>query len=684
MISPNLFTKHKGLFFFVISSLILHISFFIVNPVFSFKIFEKLEDSNGRFLMVEIVDMEGKAERPESLGTQKSGSLEKPKVNGKKAEKVKTAKAAPSREAKLKTAANSEADLKEEKKPEIKPVPEAVPPVEESKEEAPTEQISDLKSDNPEQSINDPSSMEREKGAGDERTEMKEETQAVPAELPQAEESSAEREGTGEAVADLQPSVVEETITAEVKEEAAKDDIQPIISEEIKDEKGKIPEIMENGESGQTPAPETPATPLGSDKETIKDERQKETEEKILDEKRYDLKEMEKEEPLTGKSTQEVTDQSAKIKIAEKEEEPLKKIEEKDEPPAIKKKRTIPFHKMLEPEKDAIIGIPLGRPFIQITAPAKGKVASRVQSVSGRAQGKGITRVVLSVNGENTIIPLQDGRFLWDAVLRDGKNTISGTVRDMDGKSASHTVMVEVLPPKNVFGLSIDEPAGELEYPVAKVRGRVEDATVDTVKLILNGEFFETSVEDGHFERTVLFKERENALQAEAMNSRGLTVRTEPLNVLVKNPLLADILIHLVWSDTEVELHSALSWKERANLEDEKAVPREAAMVELISGVEGYGENIYSVGKAGDGAYTLKVLGRRGTDCRLVVSLNPSGKVRVFEKRLPEGEKWFVGRFLMPEGVFWDEDEWFSGSLEDSYSITKYKSPEGVTWKELK
>jgi hypothetical protein len=41
-------------------------------------------------------------------------------------------------------------------------------------------------------------------------------------------------------------------------------------------------------------------------------------------------------------------------------------------------------------------------------------------------------------------------------------------------------------------------------------------------------------------------------------------------------------------------------------------------------------------------------------------------------------------RFLMPEALFWDDTDRFSGSIEDSRSVTKFRYETGLTWKEEK
>jgi hypothetical protein len=41
-------------------------------------------------------------------------------------------------------------------------------------------------------------------------------------------------------------------------------------------------------------------------------------------------------------------------------------------------------------------------------------------------------------------------------------------------------------------------------------------------------------------------------------------------------------------------------------------------------------------------------------------------------------------KFLVPEAIFWDDDDRFTGSMEDSDSVTKFNSDTGLVWKEGK
>jgi hypothetical protein len=41
-------------------------------------------------------------------------------------------------------------------------------------------------------------------------------------------------------------------------------------------------------------------------------------------------------------------------------------------------------------------------------------------------------------------------------------------------------------------------------------------------------------------------------------------------------------------------------------------------------------------------------------------------------------------KFILPEGIFWDDEEYFSGKIEDSDAMTKFNQKTGFVWKEIK
>ena len=52
--------------------------------------------------------------------------------------------------------------------------------------------------------------------------------------------------------------------------------------------------------------------------------------------------------------------------------------------------------------------------------------------------------------------------------------------------------------------------------------------------------------------------------------------------------------------------------------------------------------------------------------------------------RLGSSGKVVLARVLLPQGVLWEQDAWFSGSSESVDTVTKFRFPDGIRWAERK
>ena len=59
----------------------------------------------------------------------------------------------------------------------------------------------------------------------------------------------------------------------------------------------------------------------------------------------------------------------------------------------------------------------------------------------------------------------------------------------------------------------------------------------------------------------------------------------------------------------------------------------------------------------------------------------PRGKTKHLGTKTISG-KAVIARIMMPEGILWEDESAFTGSIKDSSSITKFNTDTGVTWKE--
>ena len=43
-----------------------------------------------------------------------------------------------------------------------------------------------------------------------------------------------------------------------------------------------------------------------------------------------------------------------------------------------------------------------------------------------------------------------------------------------------------------------------------------------------------------------------------------------------------------------------------------------------------------------------------------------------------------MARILLPQGILWEQDDWFTGQSQSADSVTKFRLPDGVAWTERK
>lgn len=90
---------------------------------------------------------------------------------------------------------------------------------------------------------------------------------------------------------------------------------------------------------------------------------------------------------------------------------------------------------------------------------------------------------------------------------------------------------------------------------------------------------------------------------------------------------------------------------------------------------------------AGDGFYEFKAAAQTESPVRAEFSLafnrpDIAKKKRAIGARVV-GKDTTIVKIMMPEGIIWDDNDAFDGNIEDSQSVTKYKS-DGVVWKQYK
>ena len=89
---------------------------------------------------------------------------------------------------------------------------------------------------------------------------------------------------------------------------------------------------------------------------------------------------------------------------------------------------------------------------------------------------------------------------------------------------------------------------------------------------------------------------------------------------------------------------------------------------------------------AGIYEFIAEPAGDKSTSAAFLLKLYEAGSKA---KTKPCGRKTIAGKtvivkILMPEGILWDDETAFTGSMEDSDSVTKFNSDTGLLWKEYR
>jgi len=91
---------------------------------------------------------------------------------------------------------------------------------------------------------------------------------------------------------------------------------------------------------------------------------------------------------------------------------------------------------------------------------------------------------------------------------------------------------------------------------------------------------------------------------------------------------------------------------------------------------------------AEEGVYDLTIRSADGkpVTASFVLKMHESGKGAVTKnlgkRTLPDGA--LLARILMPEGLLWDDESYFTGTMEDSDSITRFHTETGLVWREFR
>ena len=232
--------------------------------------------------------------------------------------------------------------------------------------------------------------------------------------------------------------------------------------------------------------------------------------------------------------------------------------------------------------------------------------------------------------------------------------------------------------------------AGQSEKKVVAVKGKVSGYGITSVVLTFGARQRELLVRDGEFESEVVLDEGRNLIRVDTSDVDGKTA-ADTVEVIYAVPVdpaktRIDLVVRVEHNAPGAILSTSHKWAPHPLSKG----PGQAVAPEFKVDGGSKGGTV-SVSKAVPGIYTIGV----GYDTTASGPAEATFEVTVFgydparrknRKIGPvrlEGKGFIPAvRLLMPEGVFWEDDGWFSGVMESGRTTTKYKMPEGIVWKE--
>jgi len=318
------------------------------------------------------------------------------------------------------------------------------------------------------------------------------------------------------------------------------------------------------------------------------------------------------------------------------------------------------------------------------------------ETISGRLLGGAAERIVLYVNGEPITVGPTQRAFELSVPLQPGPNRLRAVATNAAGLEAEDMISVQYVPPPPIGGIVLTTPADDLtlgpdDPPVVVVEGQVEDQAIGTVWIVANDRRVAVPAREGRFRKALVVSEPLLRLWAETETSAngGLSRRSQTVTVHSAGATTSTGVLVVQWplgtesSDVEV----SATWRAQADRLD--APVQTVRLAALAKAGDGAPAEIFYLRGVKPGVYTLAVRSRAtapSTDIRstFYVPAKIGFSARPLAPARLNGGRTVLTRILMPYGILWSQDDWFSGLSESVDTVTKFRVPEGISWVERK
>lgn len=226
--------------------------------------------------------------------------------------------------------------------------------------------------------------------------------------------------------------------------------------------------------------------------------------------------------------------------------------------------------------------------------------------------------------------------------------------------------------------------------PFVVVEGKAEDRTIGSVWVVVNGRQTMVPVRDGRFRHIVPATDQTLTIWAEGAAADGVKQRSEAVTVYAEAPTGSMGILVVDWPPLLVgdQVEVSGSWRGMSARTD---VPTQPLALRSGGAAPGGGRpEVYYLRNLRPGVYTFVLRYRTPQPAGVaqpILYLNIGGNlVPHMLKPVPlQGAgRAIMAKVLLPQGILWEQDDWFSGRSESAETVTKFRLPEGITWTERK
>ena len=329
------------------------------------------------------------------------------------------------------------------------------------------------------------------------------------------------------------------------------------------------------------------------------------------------------------------------------------------------------------------MGLGLGRLRIQLDGARSRTTDREIDIISGTLVGGEARRVVVQVEGRTTETMRAGRAFTAPVTLSPGLNRVRVLASDADGREVEETVTVQYVPPV-VPGVTITSPTDGHTLspdapPLVMVRGEVRDSSDSTVWIVANDRRVQVPVSGGSFQYALPVLEPTVRLRAETADEKGRSATV----AVHAAPALPSLGLWLTdWPrDTAGPPQVTVTWRPSSDRLD-GAVQRLPVRA-LTADAGEAAPDVFYIRNARPGVYAFVVTYRAGATAsvRPVLYVAGSGEPRRAAPLTLDGSgRAIAARVLFPQGVLWEQDDWFTGRSASGDTVTKFRFPDGVSW----